>query len=96
MGCRKRGGKVLLLGGIAIKLKLLSIGLALVLALSGASDVRANGWHFGMSVTDDGVNTVSMGFGFAMVVNEDGSLWSWGWNGYGQLGDGTVAEHFGV
>lgn len=27
-----------------------------------------------------------------VVVRGDGSAWAWGWNGYGQLGDGTTVE----
>ena len=32
---------------------------------------------------------VSGGFGHTMATKTDGTLWAWGWNGYGQLGDGT-------
>ena len=30
------------------------------------------------------------GYLHSMAVKSDSSLWSWGYNGYGQLGDGTV------
>lgn len=35
--------------------------------------------------------TVSAGDGYSMAIREDGSLWAWGSNQYGQLGDGTTA-----
>ncbi len=33
--------------------------------------------------------TVAAGYNHALAVKPDGSLWSWGYNYYGQLGDGT-------
>jgi len=37
-------------------------------------------------------NTISMGFGHALVIADDGSLWAWGGNWNGQLGDGTTTN----
>jgi alpha-tubulin suppressor-like RCC1 family protein len=34
-------------------------------------------------------NQVSSNFRFTAAVKNDGSLWTWGFNGYGQLGNGT-------
>lgn len=33
-----------------------------------------------------GVSHVSLGYAHTCAVKQDGSLWCWGWNGYGQLG----------
>ena len=32
---------------------------------------------------------ISAGGSRSMAIDENGSLWAWGYNGYGQLGDGT-------
>lgn len=36
--------------------------------------------------------TVVAGNGFSMAVKSDGTLWTWGRNNYGQLGDGTMVD----
>jgi alpha-tubulin suppressor-like RCC1 family protein len=38
----------------------------------------------------DNVRSVSAGISHAMALKEDGSLWVWGSNAFGQLGDGTT------
>ena len=38
------------------------------------------------------VEQVSLGEHHSGAITEDGSLWMWGWNQYGQLGDGTTEE----
>ncbi len=36
-----------------------------------------------------GAGTLAAGFAHSLVVETDGSVWAWGWNASGQLGDGT-------
>jgi alpha-tubulin suppressor-like RCC1 family protein len=38
------------------------------------------------------VKTVSAGKNFVLALKNDGSVWSWGGNKYGQLGDGTFSS----
>jgi len=35
-------------------------------------------------------STISVGYNYTMAIKSDGSLWAWGSNEYGQLGDGTT------
>lgn len=35
---------------------------------------------------------VSLDFGTSAVIDANGSLWMWGWNNYGQLGNGTTTD----
>lgn len=37
----------------------------------------------------DEVISISSGAAHSLALREDGSVWAWGWNNYGQLGDGT-------
>src|SRR5262245_9693806 len=39
--------------------------------------------------TSSGVISISAGFKHAIALKSDGTVWSWGFNGSGQLGDGT-------
>jgi alpha-tubulin suppressor-like RCC1 family protein len=40
--------------------------------------------------TDTHWASVASGETHSLAVKTDGTLWTWGWNGYGQLGDGTT------
>jgi len=37
--------------------------------------------------------SISGGYAHTIALKMDGSLWAWGWNHYGQLGDGTNMGH---
>jgi len=77
-----------------MKHRIQTIGMTLIIVLASvswfATSVNANGWHFGMRATNEGFSTISSGAFFSMAIKEDGSLWAWGSNEYGQLGDGTA------
>ena len=36
--------------------------------------------------------SVSAGYSYTVGFRSDGTLWAWGWNNYGQLGDGTTTN----
>ena len=40
----------------------------------------------------DDVVAVSAGMGYSLVLKADGTVWSFGWNTFGQLGDGTLGS----
>jgi alpha-tubulin suppressor-like RCC1 family protein len=42
-----------------------------------------------VQIMSSGVSSVALGFYHTCAVKTDGSLWCWGYNYYGQLGDGT-------
>ncbi|MBI4945909.1 MAG: T9SS type A sorting domain-containing protein [Bacteroidetes bacterium] len=37
-----------------------------------------------------GITAVSAGYGFSVALKNDGTVWAWGYNANGQLGDGTT------
>ncbi len=39
-----------------------------------------------------GASAVAAGFGHTLVIKEDRSVYAWGWNNQGQLGDGTTED----
>ena len=43
-----------------------------------------------MNVTNDGFKYISAGAFFSLAIKDDNSLWAWGVNEQGQLGDGTT------
>jgi len=40
----------------------------------------------------DSVTAIAGGWGYTIALKQDGSLWAWGYNYYGQLGDGTTID----
>ena len=42
--------------------------------------------------TLDEQGQVSLGDDYSAAITEDGSLWTWGYNRYGQLGNGTRTD----
>jgi len=42
----------------------------------------------------DGVIGISAGGAHSLAITDDGSLWAWGWNVFGQIGDGTMTDRF--
>ena len=42
--------------------------------------------------TDKNWKSVSVGNQSAAAINSDGSIWTWGWNNYGQLGNGSTTN----
>jgi alpha-tubulin suppressor-like RCC1 family protein len=42
---------------------------------------------------DSNWSAVSAGYGYSLALRSDGTLWAWGSNASGRLGDGTTTEH---
>lgn len=38
------------------------------------------------------VASISAGRYHSVVLKNDGTVWAWGWNYYGELGDGTTVQ----
>jgi alpha-tubulin suppressor-like RCC1 family protein len=40
-----------------------------------------------------GITTIAAGERHSLALRDDGTVWTWGWSRYGQLGDGTTGNH---
>jgi alpha-tubulin suppressor-like RCC1 family protein len=58
----------------------------------GDGTTTSNATPVAVTGLGSGVAEVSAGWGFTCAVKTDGSLWCWGWNQYGQLGNGTTTD----
>lgn len=78
-------GPVLLLGTVASRARQVTVAATAVVTLlaAGSATVRA-----GQTTAGGELHTI--------VVNEDGQVWGWGNNLYGQLGDGLMPERYGA
>jgi len=54
-------------------------------------DVMSYTRHTPLKIMDS-VVAVAIGWNHTAVIKTDGSLWTWGWNHRGQLGDGTTTD----
>ena len=45
--------------------------------------------------SDNDWKQISAGLGHSLALKKDGSLWAWGWNYAGQVGNGTTQNRFG-
>jgi alpha-tubulin suppressor-like RCC1 family protein len=41
-----------------------------------------------------GIKSIAAGYIHNLAVRADGSVVTWGWNAYGQLGDGTLSNRW--
>ena len=57
-----------------------------ILAVSWCTGCSADG---GKAVLPEGWSSISSGSGHTLAIGTDGSLWGWGRNTFGQLGNGT-------
>ena len=70
--------------GVSMK-KMFRFALALALALSLLPVAAAAEQRWG---DEPGVKQIATGSDHTVAIKTDGSLWAWGWNAYGHLGNG--------
>ena len=49
---------------------------------------------YALAIAGGGSTTISAGGDHSLVIKSDGSLWAWGSNEFGQLGDGTTVDKY--
>ncbi|WP_295442300.1 CARDB domain-containing protein [uncultured Thiodictyon sp.] len=57
--------------------------------LTDGTDDSDDQTAIGYQVGNPDVQRIAAGYRHSLAIRADGSLWAWGYNGYGQLGDGT-------
>ena len=73
--------------------KMLFKGMVLSLALAvAACGGGGDSGSSGSAPTTISVSGIAGGFYHTVAMKSDGSVWTWGVNGYGQLGDGTTTQ----
>lgn len=64
--------------------------------IGGSTDMPSGGYIYKSPTQfDTNVRSASMGFNHMVYVKNDNSLWVYGENGHGQLGDGTTTNQYG-
>ncbi len=58
----------------------------------GTTTRRPSPVRVGASINFSDVKMLTGGRDHAVAVKNDGSVWAWGWNAYGQIGDGTTTS----
>ena len=63
---------------------------------SWATDAYATAYPYGtnrpVEIVASSITAIAAGGGHSLFLKSNGSLWAMGWNGYGQLGDGTTDD----
>ena len=58
-----------------------------------SEDTSLGAGELGRSMAADlGVKMIEAGFSHTIILKNDGTVWAWGYNSYGQLGDGTTTQ----
>lgn len=60
------------------------------ISYSGASFSRETWWYTFLQIGTNKWKKISAGRVSGYAIREDNTLWAWGWNSKGELGDGTV------
>ncbi len=46
------------------------------------------------TIISGGITAIATGSSHTLILKSDSTLWSWGYNGYGQVGDGTLTDSY--
>jgi len=69
---------------------LMVLTLTFGLPSSATAMTDINGWP--VDNFDHGVPTIAIGYRHTLAIRDDGSLWAWGYNEKGQIGDDTDTD----